>query len=92
MSGTDARRRKTVALVLSGIFPGLGQLYNREPVKGGAFLAAGLVLTWLLGRAAPTDLRALTRPSAALIAPLCALLVLSLWSLGDAWRRAGRPR
>ena len=27
-------RRKMVALVLSGIFPGLGQFYNRQPLKG----------------------------------------------------------
>src|SRR2546428_230937 len=49
-----ARRRKTVALVLSGIFPGLGQLYNRQPFKGAVFVALGLVLSWLTGRAVPT--------------------------------------
>jgi hypothetical protein len=85
-----ARRRKIVALVLSGIFPGLGQLYNRQPVKGVVFVASGLVLSWLVGRAAPTDPQALVRPGAALIAPLCALLAVSLWSVVDAWRAAGR--
>src|SRR3989454_12186553 len=49
-----ARRRKTVALVLSGIFPGLGQLYTRQPFKGAVFVALGLVLSWLTGRAVPT--------------------------------------
>src|SRR2546429_593777 len=56
-----ARRRKTVALVLSGIFPGLGQLYNRQPFKGAVFVALGLVLSWLTGRAVPTDPQALAR-------------------------------
>src|SRR2546426_565779 len=60
-----ARRRKMVALVLSGIFPGLGQLYNRQPFKGAVFVALGLVLSWLTGRAVPTDPQALARPGAA---------------------------
>ena len=85
-----ARRRKTVALVLSGIFPGLGQLYNRQPFKGAVFVALGLVLSWLTGRAVPTDPQALARPGTALLAPLVALLVVSLWSVIDAWRVAGR--
>src|SRR5262245_54564564 len=34
-----AAPRKLVALILSGIFPGLGQIYNRQPIKGAAFLA-----------------------------------------------------
>ena len=79
-----------VALVLSGIFPGLGQLYNRQPLKGVVFVAAGLVLSWLVGRAAPTDPDALARAGAALVAPLCALLAVFLWSVIDAWRAAGR--
>ncbi len=85
-----ARRRKTVALVLSGIFPGLGQLYNRQPFKGAVFVALGLVLSWLTGRAVPTDPQALARTGAALLAPLVALLAVSLWSVIDAWRVAGR--
>ena len=82
--------RKTVALILSGIFPGLGQFYNRQPVKGMIGLAVGLALSWLAGRAAPTDPLALNRPEAALLVPLCALLVVWLWSIIDAWRTAGR--
>ncbi len=85
-----ARRRKTVALVLSGIFPGLGQLYNRQPFKGAVFVALGLVLSSLTGRAVPTDPQALARPGTALLAPLVALLAVSLWSVIDAWRVAGR--
>ncbi len=87
-SGTDSavRRRRVVALILSGIFPGLSQLYNRQPVKG----VIGLTLNWLAGRATPTDPRAVVRPGAALLAPLCALLAVWLWSIIDAWRTAGR--
>lgn len=87
-------RRKIIALVLSGIFPGLGQFYNRQPVKGAAFLAAGVVLSWLLGRAVPTDLLALTGPGVnltpSLIVSLGVLLALWLWAVIDAWQVAGR--
>ena len=44
-----------MALVLSGFFPGLGQFYNRQPVKGAIGLGAGLLLSWLAGRATPSD-------------------------------------
>ena len=65
-------------------------LYNRQPFKGAVFVALGLVLSWLTGRAVPTDPQALARPGAALLAPLVALLAVSLWSVIDAWRVAGR--
>jgi hypothetical protein len=90
MSDLTPRKRRVVALILSGIFPGLGQFYNRQPVKGVIGLAVALVLSWLAGRAAPTDPLALNTPGAALLAPLCALLVVWLWSTIDAWRAAGR--
>jgi TM2 domain-containing membrane protein YozV len=95
-------RRKAIALVLSGIFPGLGQFYNHEPVKGAAFAASGGVLSWLAGRAFPVDLLVqnllLTQDRlpvenllvVALILPLCLLLIVWFWSLIDAWRVAGR--
>lgn len=90
MMGPRAGRRKMVALFLSGIFPGLGQFYNRQPLKAMVFLAVAIVLSWFVGRAAPTDSHALARPGVALVVPLCALLALSLWSVVDAWRTAGR--
>lgn len=90
MTEPSARRRKIIALVLSGVFPGLGQLYNRQHIKGVAFLAAGVVLSWLLGRAGPTDVLALAQPGANLIVLLSVLLALWLWSVIDAWRMAGR--
>jgi hypothetical protein len=92
MTEREERRRKTLALILSGIFPGLGQLYNRRPGKAAVFLAAGVVLCWWIGRVAPGDPAALARPEAELLAPLAALLILSLWSVIDAWRGAGGPR
>ena len=79
-----------MALVLSGIFPGLGQLYNRQPVKGAIGLAAGAMLTWLTGRATPADPLALDQAGLALFGPLCALLAVWTLSLIDAWRAAGR--
>lgn len=95
-------RRKVVAFVLSGIFPGLGQLYNRQLVKGAAFLVVSAVLFWFAGRAVAPDLlvQSLLRAQdprevqlalgATLILPLSLLLILWLWSLVDAWRSADR--
>ena len=81
-----ARRRRIIALVLSGIFPGLGQFYNRQPIKAVVFLVAGSVLSWLWARAVSPDPLALIRPNSTLLVLLCALLAVWLWSLVDAWR------
>src|SRR5437667_253519 len=54
-------RRRVIALILSGIFPGLGQFYNRHLLKGVIGLVLGLALSWLAGRAAPSDPSALAR-------------------------------
>ena len=82
--------RRVVALILSGIFPGLGQLYNRQWLKGAAFVVAGLVLSWLLTRALPGDLEALSSASVdpSTFWALGLLLAVWLWSLVDAWRGA----
>ncbi len=90
MTEHSARRRKLIALILSGVFPGLGQFYNRQPGKGVAFLAAGVVLSWFLSRAVPTDPLMLLQPQARVIVPLCVLLIVWLWSIADAWRIPGR--
>ena len=93
MTETSALRRRVIALILSGVFPGLGQFYTRQRINGAAFLVAGVVLSWFLDRAVPADLRALARPGfnpgTNLIASLCVLLALWLWSVIDAWRVAG---
>ncbi len=90
MTEPSARRQKLIALILSGVFPGLGQLYNRQHGKGVAFLVAGVVLSWFLGRAVPAVSLTLIQPGADLIVPLCVLLIVWLWSIIDAWRVPGR--
>ena len=82
--------RKLLALILSGVFPGLGQLYNREWGKGGGLLLAGLGLSWLAMRALPGDLDALVNAPlpATVLGALVLLLAVWIWSLVDAWRRA----
>ena len=83
-------RRKVVALILSGVFLGLGQLYNRQVLKGTMFLTAGVVLSWLLVGTIPTDPTALAHAGAAPVVLLLVLSAIWLWSLVDAWREAGR--
>ena len=90
MTEQGARRQQIIALILSGVFPGLGQFYNRQPGKGAAFLVAGIVLSWLLGRAVPTAPLTMIQPEARLIVPLCVLLLVWVWSIIDAWRGAGQ--
>ena len=87
--GYGAMSRKAAALILGGVFPGLGQFYNREWAKGTFFLIAGIALTWLSTRALPRslDLASAPLPRGALAA-LGLLLAVWLWSLVDACRRA----
>jgi hypothetical protein len=92
MMGAPGRRRATVALLLSGVFPGLGQLYNRELAKGAAFLIAGGALNWLVARSIPTDVATLlsTPLPTSTILLLGVLVAVWLWSVVDAWRVGGR--
>ena len=90
MNDPVKRRRQLVGFILSGIFPGLGQLYNRESLKGVLFIVPSAVLTWLLYRAVPTDLLALAQPNATLMLLTAALLAIWLWAIIDAWKIAGR--
>jgi hypothetical protein len=85
-----ARRRQVLGFILSGIFPGLGQLYNREYLKGVLFVIPGVVLTWLVFRAIPADLLAVAQPNPGLTLLLVLLLAVWLWAIIDAWRIAGR--
>ena len=84
-------RRKAIALTLSGVFPGLGQFYNRQPIKGVAYVVAGIVLSWLLGRAVPSDPVVLvsTPLGTNAVLLLCLLLAIWVWCCVDAWRGAG---
>ncbi len=90
MAESNARRKQVVALVLAGVFPGLGQFYNRQRIKAVAFLVGGVILTWLLGRVAPTDALALIQPKGSVLVVLAAFVVLWVWSVIDAWKAAGR--
>ena len=87
--GNGAMSRKAAALILGGIFPGLGQFYNREWAKGTFFLIAGIALTWLSMSALPRSLDLASPPlTPGALAALGLLLAVWLWSLVDACRRA----
>jgi hypothetical protein len=95
MDRTDlgSRRRQWIALLLSGVFPGLGQFYLRAWGKGVAFFLGGGVVTWALGEVVSVeDLLAgnLPNPLAAL-ALVFALCAVFLWSVVDAWRSGAKP-
>ncbi len=85
------RRRQWIALILSGIFPGLGQFYLRAWGKGAAYLVAGVAASWALGELVSVQdlLTGLLPNPGATLAALLALLVVFLWSMIDAWRSAG---
>lgn len=92
--GRRSRRSPVLAMMLSGIFPGLGQLYNREPRKGLLF-GVGAVLTGF-GPLSPLDVDIdLGNPAAGLRMVLLTsvpFLVVALWSVVDAYRAAKHPR
>jgi tetratricopeptide (TPR) repeat protein len=50
-SPKEQQRNMMMALLLSVLFPGLGQFYNREPIKGGLLVAGALICLWLGGDA-----------------------------------------
>jgi len=80
-------RRQWIALILSGVFPGLGQLYLRAWGKGAAFLIAGLAASWAISQLVSVqDLMTGYVPNpGAILAALLALLAVFLWSVVDAW-------
>jgi hypothetical protein len=86
-----AVRKKATAVILSGIFPGLGQLYNRDLFKAALFVAPAIGLSWIVTRAVSVDPLALIERGLGLTVMLAmlALLAIWLWSAVDAWRSAG---
>ena len=82
-----ARRSPMVAALLSGLFPGLGQLYNRQWRKAFLFFAGGVLASGatLFVDIAPDDLLAALRVLLLLSVPF---LALALWSVIDAYRAA----
>jgi hypothetical protein len=91
-AGSLTRRRPLLAAFLSGIFPGLGQLYNRERLKALLFFACGAVSAF--GPFNPLDVDIdLDDPAAGLRKVLLAslpFLVIATWSVIDAYRTARR--
>jgi hypothetical protein len=92
--GAPARRRSPLlAAVLSGFFPGLGQLYNRERLKALLFLVGGVLTA--VGPLSPLDVNIdLDNPAAGMRNVLLAslpFLIIALWSVIDAYRTARRP-
>ncbi len=90
MKASGAVRKKTTALVLSGIFPGLGQLYNRELIKAALFAAPSVGLSWRVTQAVSVDpLAPIERgASPTVILAMLTLLAIWCWSVIDAWRGA----
>ena len=78
-----------VALMLSAIFPGLGQFYNRQFGKGVAFLVAGLVASWETSALLPSMdalLKGeLPKQIGLLTVTLFLLLICYVWSMVDAY-------
>ena len=99
MPGDDTKspttRSPILALVLSGLFPGLGQLYNRERLKASLFFIAGLVTGFAPFGAIDVKIDP-NDPAAAIQKMLVAtlpFLAVALWSVIDAYRSAKRsPR
>ncbi len=91
-----SRRSPLVAAILSGLFPGLGQLYNRQRLKALGFLLGGVVTA--AGPFSPMDVDIdLDNPVVGLRNLLLAslpFLVVALWSVVDAYlvaRRTSQP-
>ena len=85
------RRSPLVAVILSGLFPGLGQLYNGERKKALLFILAAVIVFGLLS---PLDIDIdPDAPAAGLVKVLLAtlpFLVIAGWSVIDALRVARR--
>jgi hypothetical protein len=98
--GSEAMETKHVrspwtAGILSGLFPGLGQFYNRQWWKGAGFLVGLLVVDGLLGVSAGffrllqailqgNSSEVLPEDLAQLLLRSLAPLVVAVWSLMDA--------
>ena len=86
------RRRRTIAVFLSSLFPGLGQLYNRQRGKAALFAIGGILAAY--GPLSPVDVDIdLGNPAAALRSLILAslpFLVVAIWSVLDAYRNAAR--
>lgn len=85
-------RRPLFAALLSGLFPGLGQLYNQDLVRAALFLGGGVFLLYgpIQPLSVPIDLGDPGPGLAKVLLESVPFLVLTAWSVVDAYRRAGR--
>jgi hypothetical protein len=87
-------RKATVALMLSAIFPGLGQFYNHDYAKGAVFLACGVVLGWVSSEMLPPLDSVIAGQVPEGLGPLLTITILFLvcyaYSMVDAYRSANR--
>ena len=76
-------RQNILAAALSSVLPGAVQLYNRQWLKGGAFLIAVMVLSAVIRRRL-----LLAEPSLMALLLAASLLAIAIWSVVDAYRSA----
>jgi len=90
---TVSHRRPWIAAFLSGLFPGLGQLYNRDFLRAALFFVAGILTSFgpLNPLAVPIDLENPVPGLQRVLLESLPFLLLALWSVVDAYRRASRP-
>lgn len=90
--GPVKRRRVLIAVVLSGLFPGLGQLYNGQRLKGVLFIAAAVVTAFgpLTPLEVDIDPGDLTAGMEKLLLASLPFLLIALWSVVDAFLVARR--
>jgi hypothetical protein len=83
-------RNPRVAAILSAVFPGLGQFYNRHWFKGiGFFISSGMVFERVSERLSVEALMAGDLSGVEkILGPSLILLGLFVWSMVDAYRSA----
>jgi len=90
MKVAGGKGRPLLAAFLSGLFPGIGQLYNRQFPKGALFVIAGIVAGFGPFSPAAAHLN-FDDPTVALEKTLVTALpffALNLWAVIDAYRAA----
>lgn len=81
-----------IAAFLSGLFPGLGQLYNRDLLRALLFFGGGILLGFMpIGPlTVPIDPADPIPGLQRVLLESLPFLLLALWSVVDAYRRADR--
>lgn len=91
MAGGSAKS-PVLAAVLSGVLPGLGQLYNREWRKGAGFIVGFLILDGVLGVSADMMKFFLhgvpPEHTGRFLVSSLLVMALALWSITEAVRSA----